>query len=76
MPAALRRRIHLPHLAAGARCPLSPPGRTVYRNEAAAIGPGPIYALSLGPFARAAVMPFVLPSPALFGGSAWGGQLL
>jgi len=48
----------------------------VYRNEAAAIGPGPIYALSLGPFARAAVMPFVLPSPALFGGSAWGGQIL
>jgi hypothetical protein len=23
-----------------------------------------------------AVMPFVLPSPALFGGSAWGGQIL
>jgi hypothetical protein len=46
-------------------------------NEAAAIGSGPIYVLSLGPFARTAVMPFVLPSQAvLFGGSAWGGQIL
>jgi len=42
VPAALRRPIHLPHLAAGARCPVSAPGRKVYRNEAAAIGPGPI----------------------------------
>jgi hypothetical protein len=76
VPAALRRLIHLPHLAAGVRCPVSAPGRKVYRNEGAALGPGPVYALSLGPFARAAVMPFVLPSPALFGGSAWGGQIL
>jgi hypothetical protein len=48
----------------------------VYRYEAAALGPGPVYTLSLGPFGRTAVMPFVLPSPALFGGSAWGGQAL
>ncbi len=68
--------IHLPHLAAGARCPVTPPGRKAYRNEGPALGPGPIYALSLGPFARTAVMPLVLPSPALFGGSAWGGQVL
>jgi len=31
-------------------------------NEGAAIGPGPVYALSRGPFARTAVMPFVLAS--------------
>jgi len=48
----------------------------VARNEGKAIGPGPIYALSLGLFGHTAVMPFVLPSPALFGGSAWGGQVL
>jgi hypothetical protein len=76
VPAALRRPIHLPRIAAGARCPVSAPGRKVYRNQGAALGPGPIYALSLGPFAHTAVMPFVLPSPALFGGSAWGGQIL
>jgi hypothetical protein len=77
VPAALRRPMHLPHLAAGSRCAVSAPGRKVDPNEGAAIGPGPIYALSAGPFARAAVMPFVLPSPVgLFGGSAWGGQIL
>jgi hypothetical protein len=76
VPATLRRLIHLPHIAAGTRCPVSAPGHKVYRYESAAIGPGPIYALSLGPFARTAVMPFVLPSPALCGGSAWGGQVL
>jgi hypothetical protein len=77
VPTALRRPTHLPHLAAGARCAVSAPGRKVDPNEGAAIGPGPIYALSAGPFARAGVMPFVLPSPAgLFGGSAWGGQIL
>ena len=76
VPTALRRPIHLPHIAAGTRCPVSAPGHKVYRNEAAAIGPGPIYVLSLMPFGRIAVLPFVLPSPALFGGSAWGGQAL
>ncbi len=75
--AALRRPIHLPHIAAGTRCPVSPPGRKVRRGFGAVIGPGPIYALGFGPFARIAVMPFVLPSRAgLFGGSAWGGQVL
>src|SRR5215472_1480374 len=43
VPAALRRPIHLPHIAAGARCPISPPGRKVDPSEAAALGPGPIY---------------------------------
>jgi hypothetical protein len=76
VPAALRRPVHLPRIAAEARCPVSTPGRKADRNEVAALGPGPVYALSLGPFARSAVMPFVLPSPALFGGSAWGGQIL
>jgi len=76
VPAALRRPMRLPHLAAGTRCPVSAPGRMVARNEGKAIGPGPIYALSLGLFGHTAVMPFVLPSPALFGGSAWGGQVL
>ncbi len=69
-PPALRRPVHLPDIAPGARCPVSPPGREVDRSEGAALGPGPVYALSLGPFAHTAVMPFVLPSPALFGGSA------
>jgi hypothetical protein len=40
------------------------------------LGHGPIYALNAGPFAHTAVMPFVRPSRALFGGSAWGGQIL
>lgn len=74
VPAALRRPMHLPHLAAGTRCPGSAPVRTVDPNEGAVIGPGPIYALSI--WLRSAVMPFVLPSPALFGGSSWGGQIL
>ena len=76
VPAALRRRIHLPHLAVGARCPVSAPGRKIDPGEAAAVGHGPVYAFSLGPFASRAVMPFVLPGRALFGGSAWGGQIL
>src|SRR5215472_8409517 len=77
VPAALRRPLYLPHLGTGARCPVSAPGRKVYRIESAALGPGPVYAQSIGPFARKAVMPFVLPSRAvLFGGSAWGGQIL
>jgi hypothetical protein len=77
VPAALRRPIHLPHIAAGTRCPVSAPGHKVDPNEAAAIGSGPIYVLSFMAFARTAVMPFVLPSQAgLFGGSAWGGQVL
>jgi hypothetical protein len=76
VPAALRRPIHLPHIAAGSRCPVSAPGHKVYRNQAAAIGSGPIYVLSFMAFGRTAVLPFVLPSPALFGGSAWGGQVL
>ena len=76
VPTAIRRPIHLPRIAVGTRCPVSAPGHKVYRNEGAAIGPGPVYALSLGPFARTVVMPFVLPSPALFAGSAWGGQIL
>ncbi len=76
MPAALRRPIHLPHIAAGARCPVSAPGHKVYRYYTASIGSGPIYADSLGPFGHTALLPFVLPSPALFGGSAWGGQVL
>jgi hypothetical protein len=43
----------------------------------AAIGPGPIYAVSLGRFGHTAVLPFVLPSQAgLFSGSDWGGQAL
>jgi hypothetical protein len=75
VPTALRRPIHLPHVAAGSQCPVSAPGHKVRRGSGAAIGPGPIYAVSLGPFARTAVLPFVLPSRAgLFGGSAWGGQ--
>ena len=77
VPMALRRPMDLPHLKAGAHCPVSAPGRKVYRLEGPAIGAGPVYAQSLGPFARAAVMPFVLPSRVgLFGGSAWGGQIL
>jgi len=76
VPTALRRPMHLPHLAAGARCAVSAPGRKVDPNEGAAIGRGPIYALSLGAFGRTAVLPFVLPSRAHFGGSAWGGQVL
>jgi hypothetical protein len=67
--------MHLPHLAAGTRCPISPPARKVDPNEAAALGPGPIYLVSL--FAHKAVMPFVEPSrTGLFGGSSWGGQVL
>jgi Zn-dependent protease with chaperone function len=76
VPAALRRPIHLPRIAAGTRCPASAPGHKVDPNQAAAIGAGPIYVLSFMAFARTAVLPFVLPSPALFGGSAWGGQVL
>jgi len=76
VPAALRRRMRLPHLAAGTRCPVSAPGRNVSRWTGVAIGPGPIYGLSYGSFGRTAVLPFVPPSRALFGGSAWGGQVL
>ncbi len=77
VPAMLRRRMRLPHLAARIRCPVSAPGRNVSRWTGVAIGPGPIYALSYGPFGRTAILPFVLPSRAvLFGGSAWGGQVL
>jgi len=75
VPAALRRPMHLPHLAAGTRCPISPPARKVDPNEGAALGPGPIYLVSL--FSHTAVMPFVQPSrTGLFGGSSWGGQVL
>jgi hypothetical protein len=66
--------MHLPHIVAGTRCPVSAPVRKVDPNESAAVGPGPIYAFSI--WRRRTVMPFVLPSPALFGGSAWGGQIL
>ena len=77
VPTALRRPIHLPHIAAGARCPVSAPGHRVTRYSTAVIGPGPIYAVSLGPFGHTAILPFVMPSQAgLFGGSAWGGQAL
>ncbi len=77
VPSALRRPIHLPHIPAGTRCPVSAPGRKVYRNQGKAIGPGPVYVLSFGSFGRTAILPFVLPSRAgLFGGSAWGGQVL
>jgi len=75
VPAALRRPIHLPHVAAGTRCPVSAAVRKVDPKEEAVIGPGPVYALSFW-LSRRAVMPFVLPSPGLFGGSAWGGQIL
>ena len=75
VPIALRRPIRLPHVTAGTRCPVSAPGHTVRRGSGAGVGSGPVYAVSLGPFGRAAVMPFVLPSRVgLFGGSAWGGQ--
>jgi len=53
-------------------CALLKPGEPVV-----VIGPGPIYAVSLGPFGHTAILPFVMPSQAgLFGGSAWGGQAL
>jgi hypothetical protein len=55
--AALRRSIHLPHIAAGTRCLVSAPGHKVDPNEAAAIGAGPVYVLSLMAFARTAVLP-------------------
>jgi len=45
-------------------------------QRGAALGPGPVCALSLGLFAQTAVMLFVLPSRTLFGGSARGGQAL
>ena len=77
MPSPLRRPIHLPHIAARTQCPVSAPGRKVYRNQGAAIGPGPVYVLSFGSFGRTAILPFAPPSRAgLSGGSAWGGQVL
>lgn len=77
VPTALRRPIHLPHIAAGAGCPVSAPGHRVTRYFAASIGRGPIYAVSLAGFDHTAVLPFVMPSPGgLFSGSAWGGQVV
>lgn len=72
VPTALRRPIHLPHIAAGALCPVSAPGHRVTRYATAVIGLGPIYAVSLGPFGHTAILPFVMPSQAACSAEAPG----
>jgi hypothetical protein len=78
VPAALRRRLHLPVVKRGAPCPVSAPGRIVSPYSAAAIGDGPLYAISLFSLARSGVLPFEYPPrrDGLFPGSSWGGQVL
>ena len=72
VPAALRRRLHLPVVKRGAPCPVSAPGRIVSPYSAAAIGDGPLYAISLFSLARSGVLPFEYPPrrDGLFPGSS------
>ena len=78
VPAALRRRLHLPVVKRGTRCPVSAPGRVVSPDSAPAIGDGPLYAVSVLSLARSGVLPFEYPlgRNGLFRGSSWGGQVL
>jgi hypothetical protein len=78
VPAALRRRLHVPRIKRGARCPVSAPGKTVTSYYAPAIGEGPVYAVSLYSLARSGVLPFDYPPRlrGLFYGSSWSGQAL
>jgi hypothetical protein len=78
VPVALRRRLHLPVVKRGARCPVSAPGRVVNPITSPVIGDGPLYAVSVFSLARSGVLPFEYPPGrnSLFRGSSWGGQVL
>jgi hypothetical protein len=72
--AALHRPLHLPALAAGAPCPVSPIGRIDFAKYGVAkgIGPGPAYPVG---FAQpGSVLQFIYPPAGEFAGSDWGGQ--
>jgi hypothetical protein len=78
VPRLLRRRLRLPTLTPGERCPVSAPGRQVSPYYSPAIGEGPIYAISVFSLAETGVLPFDYPPRAnwIFAGSSWGGAAL
>ena len=70
--AALRRPLHVPRIAAGARCPVSK-AHTVSPAFGPGLGPGPVYPIG---FDARGTLSFAYPPPpgSQFAGSGWGGQ--
>jgi hypothetical protein len=70
--ARLRRPLHVPRIAAGARCPVSRL-HTVSPAFGRALGPGPVYPIG---FDTSSTVSFEYPPPpgSQFAGSGWGGQ--
>ena len=67
--AKLRRPLHIPHVGAGAQCPVTSTSR-VSSDFGPAQGPGPVYAIGAGP------VDFIYPPvrSQVWYPSVWGGQ--